>query len=513
MSPLVSVVIPCYHSEKYIRQCVGSLLAQTYGNWEAVFVDDKPSKEMIDIMEEYSNRDSRIRYSVWWRKTSPACARNRGVAMAHGDYIAFLDADDWWYPEKLSKQVNFMENHPRIDWCWGRAIVHIGLKERPYLITSWDHPKVDEMIPFQSFMLRKSLANTIIERDGSLLDETLPQIDDYDLFIRLKNYPNFGFMEPLTHYRLHNKGLTTSTPGLKVTRMQIGILWKRRQYLRLPEILWIYGMNNLKSILRPYKNEVCAYLDKRRIMFQIEPTTRCNLNCTKCSHKTDTPVMDITTEVLRDIFSARKEPYTILLQGLGEPFLHPNFTHICNTVKLHCKHLIVITNGTAIGNEAMELIRSGVIDHIVVSLDTLNPVLARQTRGNNYDVSKVAGFIKELVVLDRPTTAVNFVRSVYNFNEQKAVQDFCDDVGVFMNVTPIQNFYNPEQPGWFAAHAEVLSERMLARKSVKDLKDNCPFLAGRAYYFDALGRQHPCCIRMRYDQVDRTEGTCRWCPA
>jgi hypothetical protein len=108
--------------------------------------------------------------------------------------------------------------------------------------------------------------------------------------------------------------------------------------------------------------------------------------------------------------------------------------------------------------------------------------------------------------------AVNFVRASWNFNQQAQVKEFCDSLGITFNVTPIQNFYNPEEPEWQAAHKAVWEEREMSRKRDRPFRDHCPFLKGRKFYYDARGVPHLCCIRMRYDQALPTKGSCRMCP-
>jgi hypothetical protein len=108
--------------------------------------------------------------------------------------------------------------------------------------------------------------------------------------------------------------------------------------------------------------------------------------------------------------------------------------------------------------------------------------------------------------------AVNWVRTPWNFGMQKQMQDWAEDIGVKLNVTPMQNWYNPEEPGWKESHEAVMLERNLSGKRDKPFRFHCPFLNSKKRYYDARGIRHPCCIRMRYDQIFQTEGTCRSCP-
>lgn len=109
---LVSIITPSYNSEKFIGKTIESVLAQTYQNWEMIIVDDKSTDSSTDIIKNYTEKDERIRLIMLNKNGGVASARNKAILECKGDYIAFLDSDDLWLPEKLEKQLNFMlENH------------------------------------------------------------------------------------------------------------------------------------------------------------------------------------------------------------------------------------------------------------------------------------------------------------------------------------------------------------------------------------------------------------------
>ena len=112
-TPLVSVIVGVYNKERFVGECLRSVLAQTYTNWELIVVDDASTDNSLAEAERAIAGDSRTR--ILRRKTNsghPGVARNEGLRAARGRYVAFLDADDLWKPEKLSVQVAFMEEHP-----------------------------------------------------------------------------------------------------------------------------------------------------------------------------------------------------------------------------------------------------------------------------------------------------------------------------------------------------------------------------------------------------------------
>lgn len=101
--PLVSVIINCYNGEKYLREAIDSVMAQTYENWELVFWDNQSTDSTREIVESYG--DSRIHYFYAPEHTPLGEARNLAVEKTNGEYINFLDADDVWMPKKLEKQI------------------------------------------------------------------------------------------------------------------------------------------------------------------------------------------------------------------------------------------------------------------------------------------------------------------------------------------------------------------------------------------------------------------------
>ncbi len=113
MDLLVSVITPVHNSEKYLRECIASVLAQTYKNWELILADDNSTDSSNTIIREFAALDPRIKHISLSENSGAGLARNKALEIAKGRFISFLDSDDVWYPEKLSRQLNFMleNNH------------------------------------------------------------------------------------------------------------------------------------------------------------------------------------------------------------------------------------------------------------------------------------------------------------------------------------------------------------------------------------------------------------------
>lgn len=104
----VSVIMPIYNSARFIAASIDSVLKQTYINWELILIDDCSGDDSAIIAKSYCDKDSRIKLLRLDENSGAAVARNRGIEVAEGRFIAFLDSDDLWVPEKLDTQVGFM---------------------------------------------------------------------------------------------------------------------------------------------------------------------------------------------------------------------------------------------------------------------------------------------------------------------------------------------------------------------------------------------------------------------
>lgn len=105
----VSVIIPVYNSSKYLKECIDSVLNQTYKNLEVIIVDDKSTDNSIDIINSY--KDKRMKLIRLKKNSGVSICRNKGIESSCGDYISFIDSDDYWDLDKIKKQVKFIESN------------------------------------------------------------------------------------------------------------------------------------------------------------------------------------------------------------------------------------------------------------------------------------------------------------------------------------------------------------------------------------------------------------------
>ena len=107
----VSVIVPVYNSEKYLAECISSVIEQTYKNWELLLIDDCSTDKSLDIIKSYADKDMRIRLITNETNSGPAFSRNRGIENATGDLICFLDSDDYYLPDFLTGMVSAYKNN------------------------------------------------------------------------------------------------------------------------------------------------------------------------------------------------------------------------------------------------------------------------------------------------------------------------------------------------------------------------------------------------------------------
>ncbi len=126
-TPLISIIMPCYNAERFIETSIQSVLAQTRSDWELLLCDDCSSDRTPAICQEWVERDRRIHYFRASENRGVGAARNLGLEKARGRYIAFLDSDDLWLPERLERHIAFMEtNRYAFSFCNYSFIDELG---------------------------------------------------------------------------------------------------------------------------------------------------------------------------------------------------------------------------------------------------------------------------------------------------------------------------------------------------------------------------------------------------
>lgn len=230
----VSVIIPVYNSEKYIREAIDSALNQSYKDFEVIVIDDGSKDNTLSIIRKY-NRG--IRWKSQENK-GQASAINEGIKMAKGEYVAYLDADDVCVPERLEIQVRYLDEHPNVGLVYSSSYQINSTGEIQRIRRAHLY---DDFVLLQKDYIARS---TVMHRkkcldEVGLFDESITGDDDWDMWIRISEKFRAGHIEkPLVKYRVHGENISLVRPKRlayrRYTKMRIlEKTYKRRKNLWL----------------------------------------------------------------------------------------------------------------------------------------------------------------------------------------------------------------------------------------------------------------------------------------
>ncbi|OQW49332.1 MAG: hypothetical protein A4S09_12515 [Proteobacteria bacterium SG_bin7] len=197
--PLVSVIVPYYNNEKTLPLALASVKAQTYENWECLIIDDGSEQNPANIIDKFKER--RFRLILCGENRGRGYARQKGLDSAIGKYIAMVDADDWIYPDKLAKQVDYLESNPEVALVSsGMAIIGetgelAGVRKFGEKIFEPLKAPMYLPIPHAPSMIRAEIA-----REAGY-DAHLRIVEDYDFLLKISLKHSFATLsEPLYAY-------------------------------------------------------------------------------------------------------------------------------------------------------------------------------------------------------------------------------------------------------------------------------------------------------------------------
>lgn len=211
---MISIIMPTYNRAKTISQAIESVLVQTFTDWELVLIDDGSTDNTQEVIGKYLS-DPRVRYYNQ-KNAGPIAARNNGVKLAHGEWLAFLDSDDAWLPEKLAKQFAMALDYNRPVLIYGNYFYinqdgekigeFFGHKTTPHAGKVTNYLLTDNFLLTSSVLMPKKSFEQVGGFDQNL---NLTIGEDYELWLRLSLELEFYYIsEPIALYRMHEVQLT-----------------------------------------------------------------------------------------------------------------------------------------------------------------------------------------------------------------------------------------------------------------------------------------------------------------
>ncbi|EJY0884479.1 glycosyltransferase [Vibrio cholerae] len=219
----VSVIMPLYNSARFLSSSIESVINQTYKNWELLLIDDCSKDDSVIIAQSYSDQDKRIRLLRLSKNSGAAIARNKGIEQAKGRFIAFLDSDDVWFPEKLNSQIEFMiSNQIAFSYTaykkineYGRELFELG---------------VPCSLSYNTLLKVCVIGCLTVVYDVSIIGKTYMPLgtkrEDYALWLKIlreKNVIAYGINKVLASYRVYpnqssSKKLTMAKENWRLLR-------------------------------------------------------------------------------------------------------------------------------------------------------------------------------------------------------------------------------------------------------------------------------------------------------
>lgn len=247
--PLVSVIMPCYNMENYVADSIASVQRQTYPHWELFIVDDASTDKTAAIVTHLAEHDEKIHFVVKAQHSGIADTRNQCIQMAKGRFLAFLDADDIWHPEKMETQLRFMlDNNVGFTYTTYDWIDEEGHTLNKFINTigNLDYEKYlrNTIIGCSTVMVDTSIVGQVVVPSFRTSEDTATWLN-----ILKKGHLAYALDEPLVSYRIRRK--SASSNKLKAS----ADLWKvYRKNEKLPffkalHCFCCYAINAIKKRL------------------------------------------------------------------------------------------------------------------------------------------------------------------------------------------------------------------------------------------------------------------------
>jgi len=235
MNSLISIITPSYNSKRFIKNTIDSVISQTYQNWEMIIVDDRSTDGSVEYIKNLIQDDDRISIIALEKNIGAAEARNKALEIAQGKYIAFLDSDDMWIPEKIDRQLGFMKhNNYAFTFTAYVPISEDGSQELRAI-------SVPSEIDYVGYCKNTIIGCLTVMIDKEKTDDfRMPNIkSSHDmalwLLIMKRGFKAYGLNEVLAKYRLVS---TSNTAKKYKASMDVWKVYREIEKLSFPKSTW-----------------------------------------------------------------------------------------------------------------------------------------------------------------------------------------------------------------------------------------------------------------------------------
>jgi teichuronic acid biosynthesis glycosyltransferase TuaG len=247
MNHKISIITPVYNSSAFIADTIQSVLNQTYQNWELLLVDDVSTDDSVAVVQSF--RDERIKLMRLEKNSGPAIARNTAIEAATGRFIAFLDSDDLWLPEKLEKQLQFMLTQNAAVTHTAYEVIDINGKRIGKIIRAPEVIGYRQLLNYNYIGCLTGMFDT--EKTGKMLMPDIPKRQDYGLWLAIlrQGFKAYYLDEVLAQYRTGRQSVSSNKFDTAKYNWQI---LRETEGLSFFKAAWHFAVYTLLGIKKYY---------------------------------------------------------------------------------------------------------------------------------------------------------------------------------------------------------------------------------------------------------------------
>jgi len=267
--PLISIIINCHNASKYILESIYSVLKQSYSNWELIIYDNNSKDKTFSIIKKFK-KNKKIKYYKSKVFLNLYHARNLAIKKSKGEFIAFLDADDWWTKDKLKNQVDFLSKNKNINIIYSNLYLFDEKNNKKKIFSSDNlyNGKITQKLldEFKMPILTTLIRKKIFKKHK--FEKNYNIIGDFDFFIKVSlNEKVLSIQEPLAYYRIHSSSMSTRRLDLNISELEnwINSNKSKKQYKNFSFSAIHYKIKTLKikyNLLSGYRLKAVKELFK-----------------------------------------------------------------------------------------------------------------------------------------------------------------------------------------------------------------------------------------------------------